>query len=100
MISTQRRGAADHGERHKKQAGHFQPEHVQNASDCASSDFASLVEGADPAVLAAFASRDPEKSPAMSTEIARWHGSTSSALRLALENAILAANPQERSRLA
>jgi hypothetical protein len=83
MISTQSRCTAHHGERQKKQAGYFQPEHVQNASNRAESNLARPVKRADPAVLAAFASRDPEKSPAMSTEIAGWHGSTSSALRLA-----------------
>jgi hypothetical protein len=73
MISAHRRRTADNGQRQKEQAGDFQPQHVQDASNCAGGNFACAVEGADPPVLAATAPRDPEKSPAMSTKIAGWH---------------------------
>lgn len=70
MIPAEGRTAANHGKHQEEQAGYFQPERVQHMPDAAQGGGTGFVESPYQAVLAALASRDAEKGPALSTEIA------------------------------
>ena len=70
MVLPNGRSAANDRKNQEEQAGYFQPEHVQDASDAAEGGGARSVKSPDPAILAALPSRDAEKRPALSTEIA------------------------------
>jgi len=66
--------AADHCEHQEQQSGDFQPQRMQHAPDGANSNSACPVKGPYPAAFAAFPARYAEKSPALSTKTAGWHG--------------------------
>jgi hypothetical protein len=73
MIFPDGSAGADHREDEEQQSRDFQPEHMQHTAYAAERDTTCPVKGSYPTILASLAARNPQKRPALSTEIVGCH---------------------------